>query len=77
MTELVSMPWGGVDWESEGAADRVGQACRLFALVKQFRDENGINCSEAIYQTDHVIENAYEFIEALVETIGYSKEEDQ
>ncbi|WP_342487268.1 hypothetical protein NSQ30_10340 [Bacillus sp. FSL R7-0651] len=33
--------------------------------VKRFMEENGIKCEEAIYQTDGVIENAYEFIEDL------------
>jgi hypothetical protein len=38
---------------------------KLFEEVKNFMIENKITCEETIYQTDHVIENAYEFIEKL------------
>lgn len=44
----------------------------LEAIVKAFVDEQGITCAEAIYQTDRVIENAYEFIERLCEFVGYA-----
>ena len=52
------------------------EACALHDLVTEFRDANRIRCPEDVYQTDHVIQNAYEFIEQLVKTIGYMRGED-
>lgn len=36
---------------------------KLYNTVMKFMIDNGVTCSEAIYQTDRVIENAYEFID--------------
>lgn len=43
----------------------------LVALCKKFVADNEIGCSEKVYQSDRVIENAYEFIERVCETVGY------
>jgi hypothetical protein len=51
------------------------EACALHDLVSDFRDNNKIRCPEDVYQTDYVIQNAYEFIEALMDVIGYMPEE--
>lgn len=41
----------------------------VFERVVQFMLTNGISCVESVSQTDHVIENAYEFIEDLYEIV--------
>ncbi|OZB98144.1 hypothetical protein CJP46_02950 [Paenibacillus sp. XY044] len=38
---------------------------QLFDRVVKFMIDNGIKCDEYVAQSDHVIENAYEFIEDL------------
>ena len=48
----------------------------LWELCQKFIEDNGIYCPETVYQTDHVIENAYEFIEDICNIVGY-KEEDE
>ncbi len=49
---------------------------KLEAEVKRFVKEHRISCPEAICQNDDVIVDAYEFIEALVEIVGYFEEGD-
>lgn len=41
----------------------------LYQKVFSFMVGNHISCVETIYQTNHVIENAYEFIEELFNII--------
>jgi hypothetical protein len=48
----------------------------LFRVVVRFIEKNNIHCAETIYQSDHVIQNAYEFIEELCDIVGYTKTED-
>lgn len=43
----------------------------LMARVKKFIDDEQITCREAIYQSDNVILNAYDFIDDLCEIAGY------
>jgi hypothetical protein len=43
----------------------------LLLLCKKFIDEHDIGCAETIYQTDRVIEDASEFIEAICDIVGY------
>lgn len=45
--------------------------------VEAFVEKQRIDCPETIYQTDRVIEHAYEFIHELVEISGYRKSEDE
>lgn len=42
--------------------------------VKEFRDEYEITCPESIYQRDTIAVNALQFIESLIEEVGYFKE---
>lgn len=49
----------------------------LLALVSAFVEKHHISCPEVIHQADRVIENAYEFIEELVDVAGYLPEEDE
>jgi len=45
----------------------------LEAFVMKFRDDNDIYSSETVYQSDRVIENACEFIDNLMELVGWCK----
>ncbi len=49
----------------------------LYRHVRQFVTTQKISCAETIYQTDRVIENAYEFIEGCCKITGYHKHEDE
>lgn len=44
---------------------------KIYDIIIQFRDEHHITCEEAIYQSDEVIENAYDFIYDLMNVVGY------
>jgi hypothetical protein len=44
---------------------------KLRLLVADFIVKHEIRCAETIYQTDRVMENAAEFIEALCDEVGY------
>ncbi len=48
----------------------------LWALCQQFIEENEVSCSETIYQSDHVISNAYDFIKNMCDVVGYYQEID-
>jgi hypothetical protein len=48
----------------------------LLTLCELFIKEQRITCPETIAQSDRVIENAYEFIEAICDIVGYHKEEE-
>lgn len=48
----------------------------LWKVCTDFIDEQRIGCEEVIYQTDWVIENAYEFIERICDVVGYDEEEE-
>lgn len=45
--------------------------------IVEFRDEYEISCPESIYQRDAIIENALEFIEKLIESVGYLPREEE
>lgn len=49
---------------------------RLHKLVEGFIERNEIYSPETIYQMDHVIEDAYGFIEQLCDVVGYKEFED-
>lgn len=49
----------------------------LFDLCGRFVAEQQISCPEAVYQTDRVIENAYELIESICDIVGYYKYPDE
>lgn len=45
--------------------------------VRAFVKKHGITCPETIYQQDSVIIDAYEFIERLVDFVGYEELEEE
>jgi hypothetical protein len=49
----------------------------LLELCERFIEEPNIFCAETIYQSDHVIENAYEFIENVADIVGYRPSEEE
>lgn len=49
----------------------------LYQIVSDFIEEQRIGCPEDVYQSDHVIENAYEFIHKLCDVVGYKEEDDE
>jgi hypothetical protein len=53
------------------------EAYELLKLCEEFIKEQRITCAETVYQTDRVIENAYEFIEQICEIVGYADEQDE
>lgn len=53
----------------------MGKKEMLWNVCKKFIEEQEISCAETISQTDHVIENAYEFIEAVCDIVGYFEED--
>jgi len=46
---------------------------RLWSLCERFIDENNISCVESVFQCDHVIVNAYNFIADICEIVGFSE----
>ena len=48
---------------------------QLIELCQKFIADNDITCAETVYQTDRVIENAYEFIEAICDLVGYHEDD--
>lgn len=49
----------------------------LHTLVRKFVADQRITCSETVYQSDRVIENAYELIDEAVKIVGYHKSEEE
>lgn len=49
----------------------------LLELCRDFIEEQGITCAEAVHQSDRVIENAYEFIGQICELVGYHEDPDE
>lgn len=47
------------------------QKDKLVDVCQKFVHDNKISCGETIYQCEWVIEHAYEFIEEIVDIIGY------
>lgn len=45
--------------------------------VLAFIKKHNITCPETIYQRDHVIVDAYGFIERLVDIAGYAESEEE
>lgn len=51
-------------------------AAKLLAHVKAFVEKHNITGGEAIYQSDSVQEDFYEFVEKCCEIAGYKEVED-
>jgi hypothetical protein len=49
----------------------------LWNLVSKFVKDNQISCPEAVAQSDHVIVNAYVFIEKCCDIVGYFEYPDE
>lgn len=47
---------------------------KLMDICQRFIDENDIYCAETIAQSDHVIENAYNFITDICNIVGYKED---
>lgn len=52
------------------------QAQALVEHCEQFIQDQRIHCAETVYQTDRVIQNAYEFIEGVCDIVGYYDDPD-
>ena len=50
---------------------------KLVSICREFINDNNIHCVETIYQSDRVIEHAYEFIQQVCEIVGYSNLNDE
>ena len=51
---------------------------QLWVLAERFIDTNTIGSEECVYQNDHVIESAYDFIAEICDIVGYKPyEEDE
>lgn len=43
----------------------------LLEFCQKFIQDQNITCSETVYQSDRVIENAYEFIDGICDIVGF------
>ena len=50
---------------------------KLFSVCQKFMENQKVTCSECIYQSDRVIENAYDLIYDIADIVGYYKDEDE
>lgn len=48
---------------------------RLWKTCERFIKHQNISCGEAVYQSDNVILNAYEFIDDVCNIVGFYDEE--
>lgn len=55
----------------------VKDMAKLWNICIKFIEEQEIGAPETIYQTDWVIENAYEFIEEVCKVVGYLDGDDE
>lgn len=49
----------------------------LLQHCQNFINDERIRCAESVYQTDRVIEHAYQFIEGICEIVGYFKDPEE
>ncbi len=47
----------------------------LWLLCDKFINDQRISCAETVYQSDRVIENAYQLIEDICDIVGYAKDD--
>lgn len=55
--------------------EEIEKHAKLWKLCERFIREQRISCEEAIYQSDWVVVNSYEFIEEVCDIVGYHTEE--
>lgn len=70
--DMVSMSRGAI----RSLVETIEQGRKLTAHCRKFVEDNNIHCKETVYQTDRVIENAYDFIAGVCEIVGYKKLEE-
>lgn len=64
----------GLTMNAEPSVDEMAE---LWNMCMEFIETQNISCQETIHQTDRVIENAYGFIEAVCDIVGYKEYEDE
>lgn len=62
--------------EYDDPLEHIDDPDKVLKLVRKFIDDHKISVPETIYQMDSIIEEAYEFIEALCDAAGYAPGED-
>ena len=60
------------DYNGDDLTDALG----LLKATREFMRSQRITCEETIYQSDRVIENAYDFIAELCDIVGYPEEDE-
>ena len=53
------------------------QMAALWHVCSRFVEAQEISCEETIYQTDWVIENAYELVQQICDVVGYLENDDE
>lgn len=53
------------------------KAHQLLELCRKFIKDNRIYCEETVYQSDRVIENAYDFLGEMCNIVGYPEPDDE
>lgn len=59
----------------KSSLERACKRKQVYEICEKFIKDNHISCAETIYQTDWVIENAYNFIEDVCNVVGYYSDE--
>jgi hypothetical protein len=54
-----------------------GMRDELLRVCMDFIRENGISCSEVIYQSDRIILNSQDFIKRICDVVGYHDVEEE
>lgn len=62
--------------DTAAADDDAAKGAALLQLCRGFIAKQSISCAEAVYQSDRVILNAYDFIAEICEIAGYQVEAD-
>lgn len=65
-----------VDETEEVKTVKIEDLSQLWSICDQFIQDQRITCAETVYQTDRVIENAYDFITEVCDVVGYAADGD-
>jgi len=57
--------------------DDTQKGAKLLKIMQAFIEKQKISCAETVYQSDRVIENAYELIQDICDVVGYYKYDDE
>lgn len=49
---------------------------QLWKIVEEFISKHEIRCEEQVFQTDRIIENAYELMADMFNVVGYLPDEE-